>query len=169
MFNLIKLSAQFRIRTKMWFGFGLLMFFLVVISSATLISMSSINSSVNNVVNISQPMVIASMELVDALDQANAALGFYLLSQDKNEKQIYLKSLKKLKQLLATIKGLPATKANSKIQKSISEIEKNIKVYSLYKKEMLILAVDFNKNFKGIGLSAEKMNPLAREIQQSFF
>ncbi len=168
MFNLINFSTRFRIRSKLWFGFGLLMIILTAISFTTLLGMSSVNNSVNNVVRMSQPMVLASMELVDALDQANSALGFYLLSHEESEKQVYLTSLKKLKQLLATIKGFPATKSSSHIQKNIAEIEKNIKIYSLYKNEMLVLAVDFNKNFKGIGLSAQKMNPLAREIQQSF-
>ncbi len=168
MFNLINLSTRFRIRSKLWFGFGLLMAILTVISFTTLKSISSVNNSVNSVVRVSQPMVLASMELVDALDQANSALGFYLLSHEESEKQAYLSSLKKLKQLLVTIKELPATKSSRHIQKNIAEIEKNIKIYSLYKAEMLVLAVDFNKNFKGIGLSAQKMNPLAREIQQSF-
>jgi len=168
LFNITSLFVRFRIRTKMWLGFGLLMIFLLIISVTTLFSMSSVNSSVNNVVHVSQPMVLASMELVDALDQANSALGFYLLSQDESEKKIYLDSLVKLKKLLKIIKELPATQSNVNIQEAIAEIEQDIKIYSLYKKEMLELAIDFNKNFKGIGISSEKMNPLAREIQQNF-
>ncbi len=166
-FNVNTIFSRFRIKTKMWFGFGLIMAFLVAIAVSTLFSVSNVTSSVNTVVRVNQPMVLMSMELVDALDEANSALGFYLLSHADNEKQNYLKSLLKLKKLVMDIKAMPAVKNNKAIQQKIIDIEKNIKVYSLYKNEMLELATDFNKNFKGIGLSAEKMNPLARVIQQN--
>lgn len=168
LFSVKNICARFRIRTKMWFGFGLLMLFLIVISVTSLFSMSTVSSSVNNVIRVSQPMVLASMELVDALDQANSALGFYLLSHEEAEKQTYLSSLDKLNEILTVIKALPATQLNNDILMSVNDIEKNIEAYAKYKNKMLELALDFNKNFKGIGLSAEKMNPLARDIQQSF-
>jgi len=166
LFSVKKICSHFRIRTKMLVGFGLLMFFLVIISLTSLISLSSVNTRVRDVVHVSQPMILASMDLMDSLDQANSALGFYLLSQDDREKQNYIKSLEQLKSLISIIKNLPATQSD-KLQQNIADIEKDIKVYSLYKKEMLELAVDFNKNFKGIGISSEKMNPIAREIQQN--
>ncbi len=166
--NVNNLFSYFRIRTKMWFGFGLLMIILLVITLSALISLKSVNSSVNNVVHVSQPMVFASLELVDALDQANASLGFYLLSQQESEKQTYLAALEKLKKIIKTIKELPAAQVNPETQDKIANIEKDIKIYSLYKNQMLELAVDFNKNFKGIGISSQKMNPIARDIQQRF-
>jgi len=118
--------SMLRIRTKMNIGFGILMIFLVTISIASLSSTTGVKKIVDDVVQIRIPMVIASLELLDTLDSSSAALGFYLASKDKKDKDAYIKSLTHLDELIAQIKNMPAYVNNSETQALVEHVAADI-------------------------------------------
>ncbi|MFP4131436.1 MAG: hypothetical protein ACLFVF_04910, partial [Thiohalospira sp.] len=74
------LLSRMRVRHKLWAGFGIILLILFAVGSVSLVNFWRTESQVTQVVDRAQPVVIASLGLKDHLDQANSALGFYLLS-----------------------------------------------------------------------------------------
>ncbi len=56
------------IRNKIWGGFGIVLLILAAVAMTAAISLSKTESSVDNVVNRVQPMVLASNELTSTLN-----------------------------------------------------------------------------------------------------
>ncbi len=158
--------SGFKIRHKLWMGFGILVLLLAIVSITSLGSLSRAQQNLHGVVDISQPMVLASMELAAMLDRTNSALGFYLLSNAEDERQEYENNLRKLGEMAQAMMALNALEGNSELTGRVDKIVRNIDRYSLYRERMLQLAEDFNLNQPGIGFSASQMEPVASEIQQ---
>lgn len=160
------LFARFKISHKLWLGFGSMAVLMVIVSVTALTSLNSAQNKLGEVVEVSQPMVLASMQLADRLDRTSAALGFYLLSKEENDKQEYERNLQELDVELNQLKALTERVDDPKIKQRINDIAKNIAKYATYKQRMLELATNFDQNQPGIGLSSSKMAPLAASIQQ---
>lgn len=158
--------SGFKIRHKLWMGFGILVLLLAIVSITSLGSLSRAQQNLHGVVDVSQPMVLASMELAAMLDRTNAALGFYLLSNAEDERQEYENNLRRLGEMAQAMMALNALEGNSELTARVEKIVGDIGRYSLYRERMLQLAEDFNLNQPGIGFSASQMEPVASEIQQ---
>jgi len=109
---------------------------------------------------------VKSMQLASAVDRANAALGFYLLSKTAHDKSDYENALVKLDSILEELKALPGIQVNSEAVARVEQIESSVAKYKSYRDQMLELAVDFNLNQPGMGHSSQNMASLATEIQQ---
>ncbi|MFO8023891.1 methyl-accepting chemotaxis protein [Thiohalophilus sp.] len=160
------LFANFKISHKLWLGFGSMAVLLVIVSVTALTSLNRAQNKLGEVVEVSQPMVLASMQLADRLDRTSAALGFYLLSKEENDEQEYERNLRELDVELNQLKALTERVDAPQIEQRINDIARNIAEYATYKPRMLELASNFDQNQPGIGLSSSKMAPLAAEIQQ---
>ncbi len=158
--------SGFKIRHKLWMGFGILVLLLAIVSITSLGSLSRAQQNLHGVVDVSQPMVLASMELAAMLDRTNSALGFYLLSNAEDERQEYESNLQRLGEMAQAMMTLNALEGNSELRGRVEKIVRDIDRYSLYRDRMLQLAEDFNLNQPGIGFSASQMEPVASEIQQ---
>ncbi len=165
--TLMALFMNLKVGHKVWMGTGVMLVLLAVVALSSVTSLTSAQYKFSAVVEDSQPMTITSMELANALDHANAALGFYLLSVTDRDKLEYENSLVKLDQIIQKLYTMDVVKRDSAIQALVGSIEQDIAKFKSYRATMLDLAVDFNKNFPGIGLSGEKMNPLALTIQEN--
>ncbi|HSJ48518.1 MAG TPA: methyl-accepting chemotaxis protein [Gammaproteobacteria bacterium] len=158
--------SGFKIRHKLWMGFGILVLLLAIVSITSLGSLSRAQQNLHGVVDVSQPMVLASMELAAMLDRTNSALGFYLLSHAEDERQEYENNLIRLGEMAQAMMALNALEGNPELTGRVEKIVRDIGRYSLYRERMLQLAEDFNLNQPGIGFSASQMEPVASEIQQ---
>jgi methyl-accepting chemotaxis protein len=156
----------FKISHKLWMGFGTLVVLLAIVSVTSLSSLSRAQHNLSRVVEISQPMVLASMELAAMLDRTNSALGFYLLSNAEAERREYENNLQQLGEMAQRMTGLTALHDNPALTARVEKIVSDISRYALYRERMLELAEDFNLNQPGIGFSAGQMEPVASEIQQ---
>lgn len=163
----LKLFTHFKVSHKVWFSTGVLIALLGVISLFAVTSLIVAQQRVAFVVEESQPMVLASMELADTLKTANAALGFYLLSTEQSDKAEFESALQRLDAILARLNGMDVVQVNPETKELIDSIAVDIETYKSNRDRLLELATDFNKNFPGIGISSGEMNPLALSIQQN--
>lgn len=164
---ILNFFAHFKISTKLWLGLGTMALLLIVVSITALRSLGSAGDKITNVVDVSHPTVVKSMQLAGALDHANAGLGFYLLSKTDNDKSDYENALLKLDQILNELKALPGIKSDSEATARVQQIETSVAKYESYRDQMLKLAVDENLNQPGMGFSSGTMGPIAVEIQQN--
>lgn len=164
---ILNFYAQFKVSTKLWMGLGTMALLLAVVSITALRSLGGAGDKVTNVVEVSQPTVVKSMQLARGLDRANAALGFYLLSKTESDKSEYENALVNLDKYLEELKGLLTIQGDSEAIARVEQIETNIAKYKTYRDQMLKLAVDDNLNQPGVGVSAGTMATVATEIQQN--
>lgn len=155
------------IRNKIWAGFGFVLIILAAVALTAATSLSKTETSVDNVVNHIQPMVLASNELTSSLNETSGALGYYLLSQEESFKRDYLKGLESIENSLVKLSSLTQAKqTDSEVKKLLSAIETDVKQFANYKEKMLELATDELKNKPGLKLSAEDVNPISQQILQ---
>ena len=159
------IKIKIKIKVKVWAGAVTMLMLLSVVSITALFSLTSTQEDISNVVEVRQPLAMASMELAETVDRASAALGFYLSSVKEEDKQQYDNALADLDKVLTKLYAMPAVKNDVATLTQVQEIDNLLKQYKSYREQMLVLAVDFQKNFPGIGISGSKMNPVAMEIQ----
>lgn len=162
---LIGLFSRISIRQKVLIGNGVVLSMLVVVALVAIVSLSSTQSNVVKVVEVRQPLAMTSLALAEALDRANAALGFYLSSTEPADKLAYENALKDLDTLLAKLKSMPAVQDDADTAALVNAIGQGLAKYKGYQHTMTDLATDFQKNFPGMSFSGERMNPVAMNIQ----
>ncbi|MBD3671717.1 MAG: methyl-accepting chemotaxis protein [Gammaproteobacteria bacterium] len=166
-FSLAGFKPQnWKIKHKIWGGFGIIMLVLVVVVSETLYSVTKAEKTVDEVVDNAQPMVLASMELSAELAKSNQALGFYLLSKEEEHKNAYLGSLAKIEDIFSSMKSLEMVRSDQGMASQINAIENDINRYIGYRDRMLELAVNNNENFPAIAQAATGVNPISQQILQ---
>ncbi len=155
------------IRNKIWAGFGIILLILAVVAMTAGISLTKTESSVDNVVNTVQPMVLASNELTSTLNETSGALGYYLLSQDKSFKRDYINGFANINKIL---KQLSAFTQNDSVDPEIKEllqlIQADVKRFASYKDKMIELAGNEMLNKPGMAYSGREINPLSQQILQ---
>lgn len=155
------------IRNKIWGGFGLILTILAIVAVSAATSLSKTETSVDNVVNTIQPMVLASNDLTSTLNETSGALGYYLLSQENSFKRDYLTGLENVNKNLSMLSSLAARgSGNKETQELIALIESDVKKFAGYKDRMLELATNEMKNKPGIAFSGREVNPISQEILQ---
>ncbi len=162
---LMGLFSRISIRQKILLGSGVVLSMLVVVSLVAIVSLTSTQTNVVKVVEVRQPLAMTSLELAEALDRANAALGFYLSSTEPTDKLAYETALKDLDTLLAKLKNMPVVQDDADTSALVKAIGQGLAKYKSYQHTMTDLATDFQKNFPGMSFSSERMNPVAMNIQ----
>ena len=166
-FDICALSAKFKISYKLAVGFGLLLLILSVVAFTALRSLSKAQYSVQTLVSDSLPTVTASMALSEALEKTNAALGYYLLSQDDKYKTEFEAGLSTVQQTLSAIKAMPVVASDPQTTQLVADIEADIQSYTKHKEHMIHLATTQSDNFPGIAYAAQQINPLSQQMLQN--
>ncbi len=153
------------IRNKIWGGFGIILIVLAAVSLTAALSLSKSESSVNNVVNRIQPMVLASNELTSTLNEASGDLGYYMLTKDQSFWRDYENGIAHVETVISQLNSL-VDKNDHKTQELVADIHKDVQTFASFKDRMLELSKDALKNEPGLLFSAQKLNPIAQEILQ---
>jgi methyl-accepting chemotaxis protein len=155
------------IRNKIWAGFGFVLIILAVVALIAATSLSRTETSVDNVVNQIQPMVLASNELTSSINESSGALGYYLLSHEESFKRDYLKGLESVNQSLAKLSSLTQTgNTEPEVKELLTEIEKDVNKFASYKDRMFELVNNEALNKQGLKMSGENVNPISQQILQ---
>ncbi|MGD8783007.1 MAG: methyl-accepting chemotaxis protein, partial [Thioalkalispiraceae bacterium] len=164
--KLLSALSVFKIRTRILVSVGVVLVMLVFVAGDSIYGLSRTKNDVKDVVEVRQPVAIASLQLANALDSANASLGFYLTSHEDNYKQNYDQALDELNQGIERLKAMPAVMNDPDTANLVAQIEGKVSSYTGYHDRMIELVQDPGKNQPGIAFSASKMAPVAAEIQQ---
>ena len=159
--------SNLKIRTRIIISAGMVLGMLAIVAFESLYSLTRTKSDIHDVVEVRQPVTIASLELADALDHANASLGFFLSSREEVHKKNYDNALVKLTKYIDSLKVMPAVVEDEETTNLVASIEARVGKYKGYRDRMIELALDETKNQPGIAFSATQMAPLAADIQQN--
>lgn len=165
--KLLSILSAFKIRTRIIFSVGMILVMLTFVAGESIYSLTRTKGDVKDVVEVRQPVAIASLQLANALDSANASLGFYLTSGEEIHQQNYDKSLAALKQGIEQLKAMPAVVDNQETSNLVAGIEGKVSSFEAYRDQMLKLVKDPSINQPGVKYSTSEMAPVATEIQQN--
>ena len=165
--NIFRVFSRLKVSHKIWLSTATLLAVLGIVSLSTITSLQIAQSRFSSVVEDNQPLALASIELAAKLNKANAALGFYLLGQNSEDKAQFELALQQIDELIQQLESMDVVKDNGETQKLVVHISQDVETYKSYRDKMLELATDFAKNQPGISISAANMNPLALSIQQN--
>ena len=165
--NIFRVFSYLKVSHKVWLSTATLLLVLAVVALSAITSLQIAQSRFSSVVEESQPLALASLELSKELNRANASLGFYLLSKADEDRQQFEQAMQQIDALLSQLNNMEILARDEQNRALVEKIGKDIETYKSYREQMLELAVDFSKNQPGISISALNMNPLALEIQQN--
>ncbi|MCK5386544.1 MAG: methyl-accepting chemotaxis protein [Gammaproteobacteria bacterium] len=155
------------IRSKIWGGFGLIQLILAVVALTAAISLTKTESSVDDVVNTIQPMVLLSTDLTSTLNETSGALGYYLLSQEKSFKRQYLSGFEHIQKILTKLSSLTQNESvDPEIKDLLKLIKDDVNRFASYKGKMIELAENEMLNKPGMAYSGREINPLSQQILQ---
>ncbi len=155
------------IRAKIWGGFALVLAVLVSVAVSTMFNLGVTQSRVKVVVKDIQPLVIASMELLDQLNEATSFLGFYLLSHEEQHKKEYQRRLGRIKEAMDSFKELAQKSEETDTLELLGSVEADIEKFMQYETRLLPLAENLVANFPGSAYAAENINPLSQSLLQA--
>ncbi|HEB66522.1 MAG TPA: hypothetical protein ENI93_01105, partial [Gammaproteobacteria bacterium] len=159
--------TRLRVSHKIWIGFGLLITLVMLVAGLSIHALNRAEQQMSRVVDVSQPAMLQAFAVTEALNRANGALGFYLLSKEPRDRDEYESMSKALDQGLKKLASLPVIANDASLRQRVAEIRKDVDRFLAYQPRMLELAVNDNKNFPGVGFSAREMAPLASAVQQN--
>jgi len=164
---LMNFFSRIKISHKVMGGTGLMLVLIAIVSVTALVNLSRTKNDVTEVVTKRQPVTITSLQLADAVDRTSAALGFYLSSADDTDKTAYEQALANLDTIITKLLAMPAVKEDTQTLAQVKEIAELVTKYKSYHDTMAKLTVDFMANFPAMRTSADKINPVAMNIQAS--
>lgn len=158
--------SNLSIRHKIWAGFGGLLVLLVTVGIITYVSLNANERKVVNLVENIQPTVVASMQLVNQMDRASAALGFYLLSKEEVHKQDYIASLKNISKSIDALAANKLVTQSTEIQPLVIKVKEEIAQLQNYRDQMLEYAVNDAKNVPAMQFASVEVNPRVQNMMQ---
>jgi len=162
-----KVSARFTIRQKLWVSYSALLAVIVIIASAVLFAEGAIRKNFSQIVEESQPAMLASMALTDQLNRSAQSMGFYLLSREEIHKQNYIAELASLTKQVANLKKMPLLQEDVKSAKLLKMISSDVDAYVAYQAKMLELGSGDAKNIPAMVFSSRNLNPVSQQFLQN--
>ncbi len=155
------------IRNKIWLSFGILVVLLVTVGSLTVANLRNNEHKLVELVTEVQPAVVQSLSLVDQLDRASAALGFYLLSKEDIHKQDYLLFLAKIAESMDRLNSMPLIQRSPEALATVKSAGEKIRKLDSYKEHMIRLAEDRALNLPATRYASSEVNPRVQILLQS--
>jgi len=162
-FNLLNSMS---VRQKVWVGFGVLVALLLLVSALCYRSLFRVEDRLAHVVDELQPAMLASMDLAVSLDEAAAALGFYLLSEESADKLRYESALRSVDESLARLTRSLDSIQDTTTAQDLDRLRQQVRDFTAYEKQMVGLVDDRTSNIAGLSYAAEHLNPISQEMLQ---
>ncbi|MES9945642.1 MAG: methyl-accepting chemotaxis protein [Candidatus Thiodiazotropha sp.] len=154
------------IRTKQWFGFGLILCVLGVSSIFTLISLSNVEQSVNGVVLKSQPRLILTKDLASSLKQSVESLGFYLLTKEDTHLKDFSTQKEQTHYILQSLITKSVEAKDNVASQLLVLLNDEVKQFDQTADALLSQTATYEGNFPGIAYANEHINPISRNQMQ---
>ncbi|MBT3058375.1 MAG: methyl-accepting chemotaxis protein [Candidatus Thiodiazotropha sp.] len=154
------------IRTKQWFGFGLILCVLTISSIFTLISLNNVEQSVNEVVHQDQPRLMLTKDLANSLKQSTGSLGFYLLTREAAHLENYSSQKNHTKYILESLITKSVEVEDASSSQLLKRLSLDLKQFEQSVDALLKKTATNEGNFPGIAYANEHINPISRNQLQ---
>ncbi len=162
-----KLISRLSIKYKIWLTIGLLLGLLVGVVAVNTLSMKNIDRRIDHVVREIQPTVRLASHLLASLERSMRALGFYLLSGEKQHREAYVREIDSTLKDLEKLKRNALIRQDARLSRDVGAIEADIRQLAGYRKRLFGYVEKPATNVPGMGYSARKLNPLSQKMLQN--
>lgn len=149
------------IRKKVWGSYGLVICTLLTVVVASLFSFSTIKKGIEEVVQVSQPKIIVSLEIATHVREALTAMSSYILSGDPEQKDHYLRTISIAEAELEELGQAHLSEAEQTSLLEISTLLKDIKVLN---QELSGYVEDSQKNLPALAIMTNQLEPMSTSI-----
>jgi len=163
--HLNNIFSNTSIKSRIWFGFGLILSILLFVSLSTLGQFVRLNDGISVVTDDIQPVVLGAQNLESRLEAASNMLGFYLLTNETDYQKSYFTQLDIAIEQVVQLAELKFVVENKEYSDIVAQIEKDIQRLSSYRSKMVTLVGSVSENVPAQRLASEKLNPSTQEIQ----
>lgn len=115
-----------------------------------------------------QPSMIAALQLQNDINKTNSLLGFYMLNKTEAFSQNYKQSLDATSQSLDKFIQVAELNNDSHLKELSANLQTLLAKYNQHQIKLDKLTVDFISNYPAIKLANEVVNPIYKEVSQSF-
>jgi len=154
------------VRQKVWGGFGILLALMLLVSAVSYRSLASVESKLGLVVEKLQPTMLASQDLSQALANAAADMGLYLLAADSSAKADYHQALTDIDTALAQLQSHLGTGADPVSTETLQSLQGLVERFKTYESRIVELVDNPAKNVAGLSFAAENINPVSQQMLQ---
>ena len=163
--HLNNIFSNTSIRSRIWFGFGLILFILLFVSISTLSKFVHLNEGISHVTEDIQPVVLSAQNLEARLETASNMLGFYLLTKEENYRKSYFTQLDNSIEQANFLANLDFVAKNEAFSNIVAQVQNDIQKLSNYRNKMAELVKNVSSNIPAQRLASEKLNPSTQQIQ----
>ncbi len=161
-----RLLSGFRVRHKIFIGFAVVLLIMAAISLQALNSLSQVEDSVTDVVEVRQPTAMLTKDLASSIHGAAGALGFFLSSKEEAHKKHFNSEVQRAAGILTELQGFSNISSDSTSKQLTDDLENSIKQFKKLGDDLIKVAPDREKNFPGIAYANANINPLNRQMIQ---
>jgi len=155
------------IKHKIWIGCSVLLTLLMINSAISVYNLMGTQSTINTVIEKSQPLVLAAHQFNTRLALASGALGNYLLTKSDKQRQDYQNEMWEASEALTQMLAMESVQQSEYLSSKIADIQVKLSQFQSYEQRILKLAKDRVANQTALAYASENINPQANSILSS--
>jgi len=163
----MRIFTDYTIRQKIFGAFTLILVILAIVSIVPLINISTINSSVEEVIQKVQPAALTTERFGKQLNSASTILGHYLLTQETGYRDEYLVAIKTAEKSLHNLEDLIKNSEDSESLELLKSIQGNLTKLQKDNQKLIYLSLNPFENMPALNFAGKSVNPVSQEILSS--
>jgi len=152
------------IKHRIWMGFAFILILLLINAGISFNGLNDTNSTINSVIEESQPLVLEAHKFNEYLAKSSSSLANYLLTKSNFQKQNYLDAMRSASESLALIAAMKKVSQAEQLATAVSNLNAQLKVFQGYEERMLSLATNNMENEIALQYAAQTINPQSNQI-----
>ncbi len=147
------------IKHKIWIGFAILLTILLINAMISVFNLQHARDTVRDVIEKSQPLVLAAHKFNGYLAKASSSLSSYLLTKSDKQRQNYQNAQYEAGEVLKEMAAMTRVKQSKELQASLQKLQSLFEKFQAYEKRMLALASSPTLNEPATDFAAQNINP----------
>jgi len=152
-----------QIKHRIWMGFSFLLALLLINASISFTDLTNTQSTIDAVIEESQPLVLEAHKLNGYLAKSSSSLTNYLLTKNNLQKENYLDSMQQADESLKRISVMEKVALSEPLTIAVAKLSEQLSFFQGYKERMLLLATDNMKNEIALQFAAQTINPQSNQ------
>lgn len=152
------------IKHRIWLGFSFLIILLITNASVSFNDLSGTKSTINSLIDESQPLVLEAHKFNEFLAKSSSSLTNYLLTKSEPQKNNYLNAMVSADKSLKKISAMNKITNSSELSSVITTLQSQLKSFQEYEERMLTLATNNMENEVALQFAARTINPQSNQI-----
>ncbi|HEY9050120.1 MAG TPA: methyl-accepting chemotaxis protein [Gammaproteobacteria bacterium] len=164
----MKFLQNVSLKYQVWGGLMATMLLLLIIAVTSIYRLNALQSQATETTQINQPTMLAALKLQNTLNKTNSDLGLFMVNRSDEYATTYRQSLQNVATDLNHLDQLTRQLDEPELAQQIKQLTGLVKEYNKLHNTLDSLTINFIDNYPAMRLANETINPIYKEISQSF-